>query len=69
MMDSLRLMAGIGSRGGAETRRWGDAEVGRRGGGEMSVEALGRLSSRSAFFFNAPSWGLAFPGGAADLMI
>ena len=23
-MDSLRLMAGIGSRGGAETRRWGD---------------------------------------------
>ena len=28
----------------------------------MSVEDLGTLSSRSAFFSNAPSWGLAFPG-------
>jgi hypothetical protein len=32
MMDSLRLMAGIGSRGGAEARR--------RGGGEMVDDAV-----------------------------
>ena len=37
----------------------------------MSVEALGTPSSRSAFFSNAPSWGLAFPGGgwSDDLML
>ena len=28
MMDSLRLIAGIGSRGGAEVGRWGGGEVG-----------------------------------------
>jgi hypothetical protein len=58
-MDSLRLMAGIGSRGGAETRRWGDVGV-----------SSGNAEPSLGVFCNAPSWGLAFPGGgAAGLMI
>ena len=55
----------------AHWRGWAHAEARRRGGGEMSVGALGTLSPRSAFFCNAPSWGVAFPGGAGwsdDLM-
>ena len=58
MMDSLRLMAGIGSRGGAETRRWGDV------GGSSGKAALSL-----GVFLQRAKLGLGVPRGGAGLMI
>ena len=60
MMDSLRLMAGIGSRGGAETRRWGD--VGGSSG--KTALSLGVFLQRAKLGLGVPRGG----GWSDDLM-
>ena len=53
MMDSLRLMAGSGSRGGAEPRRWGDV-----GGGSGNAElSLGVFLQRAKLGLGVPREG------------